>query len=353
MRFNLEVMECNENKIELRGLSLEEVESFVLSVGEPKYRAKQIFEWIYKGVSNFEEMKNLPQKLILKLEEKTQLSTVQIAKMQSSKSDGTRKYLLRLRDENFVEAVFMKYKYGNSLCLSTQVGCRMGCKFCASTLNGLARNLSTEELISQLMEVERDTGERISHIVLMGIGEPFDNYTNIAKFLRILNHKSGLSLSMRNITVSTCGIVPMIEIFAKDFPQANLAISLHSADNLKRSALMPINRRYPLEEIISACKKYIELTNRRITFEYTLIQGENDDAESASKLSKLLRGLNCHINLIRLNKVEETGFEGTSAESARKFQMLLANKGIQTTVRRELGSDIDAACGQLRLNAEQ
>lgn len=336
--------------VNLRNLEYKEVEGLIRSIGEPAFRAKQIFSWIYKGVTSFDEMNNVPKNLRERLSEIAYIGRIKPIEVQKSKTDGTRKYLFELEDGNRIESVFMKYKYGNSICVSSQAGCRMGCRFCASTRNGLERNLTSGEILSQLMEAELDTGEKIGHIVVMGTGEPFDNYDNLSKFIRIVNDKQGINLGMRNITVSTCGVVPIIKKFAKDFPQVNLAISLHGTTNGIRGKMMPVNKSYPLEVLISACKEYTNETGRRITFEYTLVNGVNDSNQDADRLCSLLKNMLCHVNLIPLNRVAETGFDTVSREKALIFQEILEKRGIPATVRRELGADIDAACGQLRLN---
>ncbi|MDD4376918.1 MAG: 23S rRNA (adenine(2503)-C(2))-methyltransferase RlmN [Eubacteriales bacterium] len=336
-------------KVNLRDLTLPEMVTFINSIGEPKYRAKQVFGWIYKGKTDFWEMKNLPEVFRHKLAEESYIGGVEAVKVQKSVKDGTRKYLFQLEDGNLIESVFMKYKYGNSICVSSQAGCRMGCKFCASTIMGLSRNLTAGEMVSQLLEAEKDTGEKINHIVVMGTGEPFDNYENVSKFIKIVNDKNGLGLGMRNITISTCGIVPKIKEFANDFPQVNLAISLHGSNDKLRESMMPINKSYPIESLLSVCREYIKTTGRRITFEYTLVKGKNDGKENAFELANLLKGILCHVNLIPLNKVTETGMDTVEKEIALEFQNILESRGVPTTIRRELGTDIDAACGQLRL----
>jgi len=325
----------------------------VLSMGQPKFRAKQIFQWIYKGAASFDDMKNLPLALRERLAETCCIGRLKILEVQKSGTDGTRKYLFQLEDGSTIESVFMKYKYGNSICVSSQAGCRMGCRFCASTRNGLERNLTPGEILSQIMEAEADTGEKIGHIVVMGTGEPFDNYENLSGFLKIVNHKDGMNIGMRNITVSTCGLVPVIKRFAEDFPQVNLAISLHGTTDEIRSSMMPVNKRYPLAVLLDACRAYTKKTSRRITFEYTLVNGVNDRDEDAQRLCRLLRGMICHVNLIPLNKVRESGFDTVSRARASEFQQILEAQGIAATVRRELGADIDAACGQLRLDRKK
>lgn len=339
--------------INLLDLELNKLEEFMVSIGQPKFRAKQVFGWIYKGVTDFDGMNNVPAALRQKLAEESVIALPEILQVQESKLDGTRKYLFDMADGNAIESVFMKYKFGNSICVSSQVGCRMGCKFCASTLGGLLRNLTPGEIAGQILAAEKDTGERISHVVVMGTGEPFDNYDNLASFIRIINDKNGLNIGMRNITVSTCGVVPQIRRFGEDFPQVNLAISLHATNNEARNAMMPVNKAYPMEQLIAACKEYGKATSRRVTFEYTLVKGVNDGPKDAEALAKLLRGMLCHVNLIPLNVVKETGFETSSRGSALEFQKILESRGVPATIRRELGDDIDAACGQLRLKARQ
>ncbi|MEG0291320.1 MAG: 23S rRNA (adenine(2503)-C(2))-methyltransferase RlmN [Anaerovoracaceae bacterium] len=335
--------------IDLKGMTLQELEEFFSEIGEKKFRAKQVFEWIYKGATSFDEMTNLSKDLREKLGRVAYISNLQIDVVQHSIKDGTRKYLFVLPDGNMIESVFMKYKYGNSICVSSQAGCRMGCRFCASTIGGLRRNLTPGEIIDQLICAERETGEKIGHIVVMGTGEPFDNYENLSKFIQIANKKEGLNIGMRNITVSTCGVVPMIEKFAEDFPQVNLAISLHAPNDSIRSSMMPINNRYKIDELIRACKSYIAKTNRRITFEYTLVSGKNDSSKDIDQLIGLVRGINCHVNLIPLNKVSENELTASNRQVAETISKRLTDAGVTATVRRELGADIDAACGQLRL----
>lgn len=334
--------------INLLDLKLNQIEELVTGLDFPKFRGGQIYGWIYKGVENFEEMTNVPKALLEKLSQVARITYPQLEKVQSS-ADGTKKFLFSLEDGNCIESVFMKYKYGNSLCVSSQAGCRMGCKFCASTMDGLARNLTAGEILGQFMAAEKYTGEKISHIVVMGTGEPFDNYDNLKSFIEIINDKKGINLGMRNITVSTCGLVEGIDRFGEDFPQVNLAISLHSAIDEVRSSMMPVNKKYSIDILLQTCKEYVEKTNRRITFEYTLVRGVNDSLEDGLILASKLKGLNAHVNLIPLNEVKETGLKTTTKENALRFKGILEDKGIQTTIRRELGDDIDGACGQLRL----
>lgn len=349
------------DQVNLTDLEYNELESFVTeTLGQPKFRAKQIFGWIHggpakdggirMGAESFEDMSNLPKTLREKLAECATLVQPAVLREQVSKLDGTRKFLFGLEDGNAIESVFMKYKFGNSICVSSQAGCRMGCRFCASTIGGLKRNLTPGEIVGQILAAQKQTGERISHVVVMGTGEPFDNYENLAAFIRIINDRNGLDIGMRNITVSTCGLVPKIARFAEDFPQVNLAISLHAASDEMRSEIMPVNKTYPMETLLEACKDYTEKTSRRITFEYTLVKGVNDSTEHAKMLASRLRGMLCHVNLIPLNKVEETGYDTTERGAVIRFQKVLNENGILATIRRELGDDIDAACGQLRLS---
>lgn len=335
-------------KTELISLTLSELENLVQSMGQPKFRGKQIYEWIYKGAEDFDDMKNLPKSLRQKLSEVTYVGAVKISEKYISKIDETRKYLLQLSDGNFVEAVLMKYEYGYTICISTQVGCRMGCRFCASTIGGKERDLTAGELLSQIICVQKDLGQRISNVVMMGIGEPLDNFSNVVKFIELANTQGGLNIGQRHISLSTCGIADKIRELADRKLQITLLISLHAPDNEKRSAIMPINKKYSIEEVLSACDYYIEKTGRRISFEYTLISGVNDSIAEAEKLANILSGKLCHINLIPVNKVEETGFEKSSRASVEAFKSYLEKRGITATVRRKMGSDINAACGQLR-----
>ncbi|PAB60635.1 23S rRNA (adenine(2503)-C(2))-methyltransferase RlmN [Anaeromicrobium sediminis] len=333
-------------KVNLKDMSLSELEEFIVSIGEKKFRAKQVYNWMYKGVSSFDEMKNISKDLKRKLEENAYIKNVSIEEVLVSKVDGTRKYLFSLRDDNIIESVLMRYEHGNSVCVSSQVGCRMGCTFCASTIEGVVRNLSAGEILDQILSIQRDIGERVSNIVIMGSGEPFDNYDEIVKFFKLINSEEGLNLSLRNVVVSTCGIVPKIRELANEKMPVTLAISLHATNNSDRSKIMPINRKYPIEEVIDACKYYIEKTKRRVTFEYALIHGVNDTKEHGKSLIKLLRGIMCHVNLIPLNKVEEMNYE--TSKNAKEFRDILKAGKIEATIRRELGGDINAACGQLR-----
>lgn len=342
------VMKNNFKKIDLRSLTKKEVKDLVEILGEKAFRAKQLFEWIQKGVNNFDDMSNMPKKFREKLEENCTLANVDAVEILDSSKDGTKKFLFSLNDGNVIESVFMKYKHGNSVCVSTQVGCKMGCTFCASTIDGMARNLLSGEIIGQIMEIQNITGERVSNIVLMGSGEPLDNFNEVVRFLKLVNNEESLNISMRSITLSTCGIVPKIIELADLELQLTLAISLHAFSDEKRSETMPINKKYDIESLINACKYYVKKTGRRITFEYALIEGKNDLLEDAKGLIKLLRGLNCHINLIPINEVKERGYKPAKAQNINRFKDSLEKGGLTVTVRRELGSDINAACGQLR-----
>lgn len=334
-------------KTQLRSLELDDLKGWLSEQGEKPFRAKQIFEWVQKGITSFDQMTNISKVLRLKMDEAFLLDNVNIVKYLDSK-DKTRKYLLSMNDGEVIEAVLMRYKHGNSICVSTQVGCKMGCTFCASTLGGMTRNLEAGEILGQIMTIQNDIGERISNVVLMGSGEPLDNYDEVLKFLRLVNHPQGLNISMRHITLSTCGLVKEIDRLAEEKLQITLAISLHAVTDEKRSSLMPINRKYDLDTLLKACRNYTDKTGRRITFEYALIEGENDHQEEARQLAKKLRGMLCHVNLIPINPVEERGYKASSNKNITKFQKILKDSGVETTIRRELGSDINAACGQLR-----
>jgi 23S rRNA (adenine2503-C2)-methyltransferase len=337
-----------EKKLNIKDFTLEELESYIVQNKLPKFRAAQIFEWIYKDVESFDQMTNLSKDLISKLKQDLYIGRAEIEVKLVSNEDKTRKYLLKLEDGNAVECVLMEYNHGKTICISTQVGCRMNCAFCASGIGGLTRHMTSGEMMEEVMAVSRDVGERISNIVLMGSGEPFDNYDEVIKFLKTVNNQKGMNVGQRHITISTSGLVPKIREFAEADFQCNLAISLHASDNPTRNTLMPINKKYRIEELIDACKFYLKKTNRRITFEYALIKDINDQSESAHKLAMLLRGMLCHVNLIPINKVEEKAFEKANKPNIDMFKSILEDYGIEATVRRELGSDINAACGQLR-----
>ncbi len=316
--------------------------------GEKKYRAEQIFRWIYKeNVTSFDEMTNLPESLRKKLKEKFDLHVFSIIKKQESK-DGTKKYLFDVLDNNAIESVLMDYKYGKTICVSSQVGCKMGCKFCASTGVKFARSLEAGEIVEQLLAIERDENVRISNLVFMGIGEPLDNYENVMKAIKLLNNPKGINMGARHISISTSGLVPNIYKLADENIQCTLSISLHSSNNEKRSSMMPVNNLYNIQELMKACKYYIEKTNRRISFEYALAKDNNDNLQDAQDLVKLLHGMLCHVNLIPINKIDNGTYTKSTNENIIKFRDYLNAHGIVATIRRELGADIDAACGQLR-----
>ncbi len=337
-------------KIDIFSLNLQELEEQVVLTGEKKFRAKQIFEWLHvRKVSDFNEMSNLSKDLRIKLSENFYINYPEIEKKLESQKDSTIKYLYRLNDENYVETVLMEYNHGNSICVSTQVGCKMGCKFCASAIAGFVRNLTPSEILAQIYMTERDSGRKISSVVLMGIGEPLDNFENVMKFLELVSDKDGNNMSLRHITLSTCGIVPVINELAERKLGITLAVSLHASENSKRSKIMPVNRSYPIEELLRACKNYADKTGRRITFEYSVIKDVNSSEKDAENLAKILRGINCHVNIIPVNEVKERSYRAT-AETVRQFQKYLEKYGVNSTVRRTLGSDINASCGQLRRN---
>ncbi len=339
--------------IDLYAMTAEELTALVLSLGEPKFRAAQISSYLKSGVP-VEEMTNLPKALREKLRETTVDTLPRVQEKLVSQIDGTVKYLFRLYDGECIESVFMRYHHGNTLCISSQVGCRMGCRFCASTLAGRVRDLLPSELLGQVIAAERDMGERVSNIVMMGIGEPLDNYENVLKFLRLVNREDGLNIGYRHISLSTCGVVPKIRALAEEKLPITLSISLHAATDEARDAIMPVNRKWKIAELLDACRYYYEKSGRRISFEYTLIAGKNDTEHDADALARLLRGAFCgtdapiHVNLIRVNEVAETGMHAGSVESANRFAARLTEAGITATVRRRLGSDVNAACGQLR-----
>lgn len=336
-------------KEDILGLLPNELEDFVIANGQQRFRAKQVFSWLYKDIKSFRDMSNVPKALISILEENFKIGSLTLVDRQISKMDGTQKFLFELDDGNQIESVFMKYKYGNTVCISTQAGCRMGCKFCASGLLGLSRNLTASEILSQVIDISKITEEKISNIVLMGTGEPLDNYVNVSKFLRIIHHPDGYNLSMRSITISTCGLVDKFDILSNDFPQINVAISLHAATDQKRNQIMPINKKFPISLVIDKAREYVNNTGRRISFEYTLVKGFNDDKKDMDALANLLKDLNCHVNLIPLNEVSQTGLITSGRKRAEECMEILTKKGINATIRRQLGADIDGACGQLRL----
>ncbi len=328
--------------------TLEELKAWMKDNGESGFRAQQILSWVYKGVAEFDDMRNMPKALIIKLKDHFIISLPKIIEVYKSNIDGTEKFLLGFGDGNLIESVLMRYKHGNSICISTQVGCAMGCKFCASTIEGKVRNLTTGEILAQVLVVQGYINERISNIVLMGSGEPLDNYDNVVKFLEVVSAEYGLNIGQRHITLSTCGLVPKIyELADKDF-SITLAISLHAFSDEKRKEIMPIANKYSIKEILEACKYYISKTNRRITFEYALVKDINDSKEDAKSLGNLLKGMLCHVNLIPVNEIKENTFKRSSQKSIEDFSDILKNYGIEVTIRREMGSDINAACGQLR-----
>lgn len=317
--------------------------------GEKAFRAKQIYEWLHvKLAESFEEMTNLSRELREKLDRQYEIRQVEMLERQVSQIDGTNKFLFCLKDDHVVESVLMRYKHGNSVCISSQVGCRMGCRFCASTIGGLQRNLTPSEMLGQIYRIQRLTGERVSNVVVMGTGEPMDNYDNFLRFVQLLTDENGLHISQRNITVSTCGIVPAMKKLALEKLQITLALSLHGATQEKRKELLPVANKYDLKEVLEACDYYFEHTGRRITFEYSLVQGVNDTEEDVRQLTAILKPRNCHLNLIPVNPIKERNFEKPSKKNALKFQNKLEKNGINVTIRREMGSDIDGACGQLR-----
>ena len=336
-------------KIDIKSLTLQELTEELKKQGEKSFRAKQMYEWMHvKLARSYEEMTNLSKAFREACEEKYTYTSLEAVTVQESKIDGTRKFLFRLADGNMVESVWMKYKHGNSVCISSQVGCRMGCRFCASTLDGLERNLLPSEMLDQIYTITRITGERVSNVVVMGTGEPMDNYDNLLKFIRILTDENGLNISQRNITVSTCGIVPKMRELADEKLQITLALSLHATTDEKRRELMPIANRYSIAELMDACKYYFDKTGRRITFEYSLVGGVNDTDKDAAELSALAKPLNCHINLIPVNPIKERDYVQSEAGRIKAFQGKLEKNKINSTVRREMGRDIDGACGQLR-----
>ena len=337
-------------KTQLLGMTPDELAAYLKALGQPAFRAKQVFSWLHQGAA-FEQMSNLPKALRETRDENCVANPVSVLETIESKLDGTIKLLYRLPDGNVIEGVLMRYKYGNTLCLSTQVGCRMGCAFCASTLDGCARNLTPAEMLGQIVcanGVLAPQGQKVGNIVLMGSGEPLDNYDNVVAFLNRVTAQNGLRISARNVSVSTCGIVPRIDSFIKDAPHVTLSISLHAHDDETRTSLMPVNRAYPIGSVLASARRYAEKTGRRVVFEYALIDGVNATIADADALSARLRGMLCHVNLIPLNPVSERGLSGVSREDAQKFCDRLTERKISATVRREMGTDIDGACGQLR-----
>lgn len=341
-------------KKDIGSYTLEELKEEMVRTGEKPFRAKQIYEWLHrKLVDSFEEMSNLPCALREKLEQNYEIAKVRLAERQISKIDGTNKFLFELQDGNMVESVLMKYKHGNSVCISSQVGCRMGCRFCASTIGGLVRNLTPSEMLREVYEVQKISGERVSNIVIMGTGEPLDNYDHFVRFIKMISDENGLNISQRNITASTCGIVPNILRLAEEQLQITLALSLHGSTQEKRKELMPVANKYELSEVLGACDTYFKKTGRRVTYEYSLVHGVNDTKEDEEQLIRLLKHRNCHLNLIPVNPIKERNFQKPDKKSAMIFQNNLEKNGINVTIRREMGSDIDGACGQLRIKHRQ
>ena len=332
----------------LKSMTQPEIAGVLKEMGQPAFRAKQVYTWLHKAVRSYEQMSNIPKALREALAEKYPLYAPEAVRKQESAKDGTIKYLWKLSDGNCVETVLMRYHYGNTVCISTEVGCAMGCAFCASTLGGLVRRLEPYEMLDQVMFTQADSGLPVSHIVLMGIGEPLDNFDNVLRFLELVNSEDGMNISMRHISLSTCGLVPKIDALAEKKLQISLAISLHGPNDEIRGKIMPVNKAYPIDVLLAACRRYYEATSRRIHFEYAMIDGVNDRECDARELLRRLKGLPCHVNMIPLNHVEESPLKPSSRASVAKFQKILEDGGITATVRRTLGSDIDASCGQLR-----
>jgi len=337
---------------DLKSMMPNELEEYLKSLGQPKFRAKQLFTWMHKGVTDFAAMSNVPKALGEKLSEDGYINSLKLLQKQVSAIDGTIKYLWELRDGNAIETVVMKYEHGNTVCISSQVGCRQGCAFCASTIGGLVRNLTPSEMLDEVLFSQLDSGERISNIVIMGIGEPLDNYDNVLKFLRLVNHPDGMNIGMRHISLSTCGLIEGMDRLAQEDLQITLAVSLHAPDDETRSRLMPANRRCGVEELIKACRRYHDKTGRRISFEYSMIDGVNDSLAQAQALADIAVRLGAHLNLIPLNHVEEREFGPTKKEQLKAFCKALEAKGANYTIRRKLGGDVDASCGQLRRKRE-
>lgn len=343
------MIEKKEYPTDLRSMYPEELLQVMEALGEKPFKAKQLFDWLHgKCVDHYDEMTNLSMDTRRKLEERYPMHNPEVLEVQESRIDGTKKFLFRLADGNVIESVWMKYQHGNSVCISSQVGCRMGCRFCASTIGGLVRCLQPSEMLGQIYQIRRITGERISNIVVMGTGEPLDNYDNLLRFVRLISDERGMNLSQRNITVSTCGIVPKMYELAKEKLQITLAISLHAPNDEKRKELMPIAHKYTIQEVLEACRYYFEQTGRRITFEYALVGGQNDGEEDARQLSEKIHDLNCHVNLIPVNPIKERNYVKSDKKVIENFKNKLEKYGINVTIRREMGADIDGACGQLR-----
>ena len=335
--------------IDIKSMNIDELTEYMDSIGEKPFRAKQLYEWMHVHLArDYDEMTNLSKALRSRLTEEARLVTLKPVDIQISKEDGTRKYLFALPDGNMVESVLMRYEHGISVCISSQVGCKMGCKFCASTIDGFLRNLTPSEMLDQIYAISRDVNERVSNVVVMGTGEPLDNYDNLLRFIEIITGKDGLNISQRNITVSTCGLVPKIYELAKEKLAITLALSLHASTQAKREEIMPVAKTYNIEEVVRAMKDYCKLTGRRVTYEYTLIAGVNDTDDDAKKLSGLIGSSMCHVNLIPVNPIRERNYDSTSSEGVSRFKKKLEKNAINVTIRREMGRDIDGACGQLR-----
>ncbi len=332
----------------LKSMTLPELAAVFKELGQPAFRAKQAYTWLHRGVRSYDEMTNLPKNLREELAERYPICAPKVVRRQESARDGTIKYLWQLSDGNCVETVLMRYHYGNTVCISTEVGCRMGCAFCASTIGGLVRRLEPFEMLDEVLFTQVDSGLPISHIVLMGIGEPLDNFENVMRFLELVNSPEGMNISMRHISLSTCGLVPKIDQLAQKKLQLTLSVSLHAPNDRIRDTIMPVNKAYPTEALLDACRRYYQATSRRISFEYAMIDGVNDSVEDAKELLKRLKGLSAHFNLIPLNRVEESPLKPSSREAVAAFQKQLERGGVTATVRRTLGGDIDASCGQLR-----
>ena len=340
-----------EKKTDIKSLTLPELTAEMEAMGEKKFRAGQLYQWMHQKLAgDYEEMTNIPAALKEKCRERFTYTSLVCVREQISKIDGTRKYLFGLSDGNVVESVFMRYKHGNSVCISSQVGCRMGCRFCASTLDGLERNLLPSEMLDQIYAITRITGERVSNVVVMGTGEPLDNYDNVVRFLQNVNHQKGMNIGYRHISLSTCGLVDKIDRLAEEEFPITLSVSLHAPNDLIRNMIMPVNKKYNVDSLIECCRRYIAKTGRRISFEYILIDGVNDSERCAAELAKLTRGMLCHINLIPANFVPESGFSSSSRKNVRAFVSALEALRVNVTVRRTLGADIEASCGQLRRN---
>ena len=333
---------------DIKSMTIDELKTLMEEIGEKPFRAKQIYSWLHdRLVTSYDEMTNIPKSLKEKLKDYP-ITALEMVDVQISKIDGTRKYLFRLNDGNVIESVLMRYKHGNSVCISSQVGCRMGCRFCASTIGGLTRCLTASEMLDQIYRIQVLSKERVSNVVVMGTGEPLDNYENLLRFVHILTEEGGLHISQRNLTVSTCGLVPKMYELAKEKLQMTLALSLHAPNDEKRQELMPIARKYTMDEVLDACRNYFAETGRRITFEYSLVAGVNDSDQDARELSGKIGDINCHVNLIPVNPIKERSFQRSTRQAVENFKIKLEKCGINVTIRREMGSDIDGACGQLR-----